>query len=70
MRLCNLAWYKLLMIHFNMQMYDSDIIVLVTGGPGSGKGTQCTRIVQAFRFTHLSVGDLLRNEISSISENG
>lgn len=45
-------------------------VTFVLGGPGSGKGTQCTRIVQAFRFTHLSVGDLLRNEISSISENG
>lgn len=48
----------------------SDIILVVAGGPGSGKGTQCTRIVKAFGFTHLSVGDLLRKEISSDSENG
>ncbi|KAG6415622.1 hypothetical protein SASPL_123035 [Salvia splendens] len=40
------------------------------GGPGSGKGTQCTRIVNTFGFTHLSVGDLLRKEIYSDSENG
>lgn len=46
------------------------IIFVVAGGPGSGKGTQCTRIVKAFGFTHLSVGDLLRKEISSDSENG
>lgn len=45
-------------------------ITFVLGGPGSGKGTQCTRIVQDFGFTHLSVGDLLRNEISSNTENG
>ncbi|KAL6525244.1 hypothetical protein OROMI_030837 [Orobanche minor] len=40
------------------------------GGPGSGKGTQCTRIVQTFGFSHLSAGDLLRKEVSSNSENG
>ncbi|XAR66152.1 Nucleoside-diphosphate kinase [Bertholletia excelsa] len=45
-------------------------IAFVLGGPGSGKGTQCVKIVQAFGFTHLSAGDLLRKEISSKSENG
>ncbi|XP_065021067.1 UMP-CMP kinase 4-like [Musa acuminata AAA Group] len=46
------------------------IVVFVLGGPGSGKGTQCTRIVENFGFTHLSAGDLLRAEIKSGSENG
>ncbi|KAL6509453.1 hypothetical protein OROGR_022763 [Orobanche gracilis] len=45
-------------------------VLALTGGPGSGKGTQCTRIVQTFGFSHLSAGDLLRKEISSNSENG
>ncbi|CAL9161616.1 unnamed protein product, partial [Musa hybrid cultivar] len=45
-------------------------LFFVTGGPGSGKGTQCTRIVENFGFTHLSAGDLLRAEIKSSSENG
>ncbi|VAH27823.1 unnamed protein product [Triticum turgidum subsp. durum] len=40
------------------------------GGPGSGKGTQCSNIVEHFGFTHLSAGDLLRAEIKSGSENG
>lgn len=40
------------------------------GGPGVGKGTQCTRIAETYGFTHLSVGDLLRKEISSNSEYG
>ncbi|KAL2940904.1 UMP-CMP kinase 3, partial [Bienertia sinuspersici] len=39
-------------------------------GPGSGKGTQCTNIVENFGYTHLSAGDLLRAEIKSGSENG
>ncbi|XP_066352097.1 UMP-CMP kinase 4-like [Miscanthus floridulus] len=45
-------------------------VVFVLGGPGSGKGTQCTNIVEHFGFTHLSAGDLLRAEIQSGSENG
>ncbi|GJN10965.1 hypothetical protein PR202_ga29116 [Eleusine coracana subsp. coracana] len=45
-------------------------VVFVLGGPGSGKGTQCTNIVEHFGFTHLSAGDLLRAEIKSGSENG
>jgi UMP-CMP kinase len=43
---------------------------IISGGPGSGKGTQCAMIVEHFGFTHLSAGDLLRDEIKSGSENG
>ncbi|MGH0119883.1 UNVERIFIED_CONTAM: hypothetical protein FKN15_059264 [Acipenser sinensis] len=45
-------------------------IIFVVGGPGSGKGTQCERIVQKYGYTHLSTGDLLRAEVSSGSERG
>ena len=41
-----------------------------TGGPGSGKGTQCAKIVESFNYTHLSTGDLLRSEVSSGSPRG
>ena len=41
-----------------------------TGGPGSGKGTQCSRVVEKFGFTHLSTGDLLRAELNKGSERG
>lgn len=37
-------------------------IVFVLGAPGAGKGTQCEKIVENFGFTHLSAGDLLREE--------
>uniref|UniRef100_A0A087YF80 UMP-CMP kinase n=1 Tax=Poecilia formosa TaxID=48698 RepID=A0A087YF80_POEFO len=38
-------------------------VIFVLGGPGAGKGTQCSKIVeQAFNYTHLSAGDLLRAE--------
>ncbi|KAK3220955.1 hypothetical protein Dsin_014925 [Dipteronia sinensis] len=45
-------------------------ITFVLGGPGSGKGTQCEKIVENFGFTHLSAGDLLRREITSNTEYG
>ncbi|KAL2057377.1 hypothetical protein ABVK25_002430 [Lepraria finkii] len=37
-------------------------IVCVIGGPGVGKGTQCTRLAQDLKLVHISVGDLLRKE--------
>ncbi|CAL5343883.1 unnamed protein product [Camellia sinensis] len=52
------------------EAFSTDILTPEKGGPGSGKGTQCAKIVENFGFTHLSAGDLLRNEISSNSENG
>ncbi|XP_051990380.1 UMP-CMP kinase-like [Xyrauchen texanus] len=39
-------------------------VVFVLGGPGAGKGTQCARIVETYSYTHLSAGDLLREERS------
>jgi hypothetical protein len=45
-------------------------VIFVLGGPGSGKGTQCARIVRDYGFEHLSAGDLLRAEINSGSGNG
>jgi len=37
-------------------------VIYVLGGPGAGKGTQCGRLVEDFKFCHLSAGDLLRAE--------
>ncbi|GAV53512.1 hypothetical protein ZYGR_0AK00140 [Zygosaccharomyces rouxii] len=37
-------------------------VIFVLGGPGSGKGTQCAKLVQNHQFVHLSAGDLLRAE--------
>nr|XP_002131226.1 adenylate kinase isoenzyme 1-like isoform X1 [Ciona intestinalis] len=49
---------------------DSKKIVFVIGGPGSGKGTQCEKIVEKYGFTHFSSGDLLRAEVNSGSPQG
>uniref|UniRef100_A0AC34QL41 UMP-CMP kinase n=3 Tax=Panagrolaimus sp. JU765 TaxID=591449 RepID=A0AC34QL41_9BILA len=37
-------------------------VVFVLGPPGSGKGTQCSKIQDNLGFVHLSAGDLLRAE--------
>lgn len=37
-------------------------VIFVLGGPGAGKGTQCSKLVAEHGFTHLSAGDLLRAE--------
>lgn len=49
---------------------DKPKIIFVVGGPGSGKGTQCEKLVEKYKFEHLSTGDLLREEVASGSENG
>ncbi|MFH4975318.1 hypothetical protein AB6A40_002027 [Gnathostoma spinigerum] len=45
-------------------------IFFIVGGPGSGKGTQCDKIVEKYGLTHLSSGDLLRAEVKSGSPRG
>lgn len=45
-------------------------VVFVLGGPGSGKGTQCARLVQEFGLEHFSAGDLLRAHMKSGSPEG
>ncbi|KAL0280187.1 UNVERIFIED_CONTAM: hypothetical protein PYX00_001560 [Menopon gallinae] len=40
-------------------------VLFVLGAPGSGKGTQCSKIVEKYRFSHLSAGDLLRLELNT-----
>jgi adenylate kinase len=49
---------------------DKPGVVFVVGGPGSGKGTQCAKLVGKYGFIHLSTGDLLRAEVASGSEKG
>ncbi|XP_060783893.1 UMP-CMP kinase-like [Neoarius graeffei] len=39
-------------------------VVFALGGPGAGKGTQCSKIAEHYGYTHLSAGELLRKERS------
>lgn len=38
------------------------VVIFVLGGPGAGKGTQCSMLSSEFKFDHISTGDLLRAE--------
>jgi adenylate kinase len=53
-----------------MEEFKDVKVIFVIGGPGCGKGTQCERIVKKYGYTHLSSGDLLREEVQSKSEKG
>lgn len=44
--------------------------VIFLGAPGSGKGTQASRLVEGLSYSHVSTGDLLRNEVKKESELG
>jgi adenylate kinase family enzyme len=45
-------------------------LILVFGGPGSGKDTQCDRLSQKYGCKHLSAVDLLGHAIKSASTQG
>ncbi len=40
------------------------MIGIIFGPPGSGKGTQASRIEREFKLKHLSTGDILRHEVA------
>jgi adenylate kinase len=46
------------------------INIIISGAPGSGKGTQSDLIVKNFRLKHFSTGDMLRTEIAAGTELG
>lgn len=58
-RATNFIWNELRPKLIRLTRYQ---VVFVLGGPGCGKGTQCTKISQTFGYKHLSAGDLLREE--------
>ena len=45
-------------------------VYFVLGGPGAGKGTQCTKLSLEYGLLHLSAGELLRAERRSGSTRG
>ncbi|KAI9592930.1 adenylate kinase-domain-containing protein [Syncephalis fuscata] len=50
--------------------FNDTMIIFVLGGPGSGKGTQCAVLAKTFQLAHISVGDLLREEVAQGSKLG
>lgn len=44
--------------------------LVIFGAPGSGKGTQSEKIIDAFGLHHISTGELLRQQIANGTELG
>ena len=44
--------------------------IIITGPPGSGKGTQAVRIAERLGLRHMSTGDLLREAVARKTELG
>jgi adenylate kinase len=44
--------------------------IVIFGAPGSGKGTQSTKISEKYALEHISTGDMLRAEIKANTEFG
>lgn len=53
-----------------MSIGSSQKVFFVLGNAGSGKGTQCAKLVEHFGLDHVSAGDLLRAEVASGSSRG
>ena len=45
-------------------MTEVKYVFFILGGPGAGKGTQCQQLVNKFPISHLSAGELLRQEMA------
>ncbi|XP_055336253.1 adenylate kinase isoenzyme 1-like [Paramacrobiotus metropolitanus] len=45
-------------------------IIFLMGGPGAGKHTQAAKIKAKYGYTHLSMGQLLRDEVKNNTERG
>jgi adenylate kinase len=44
--------------------------IVLFGPPGSGKGTQAEKLIEKYKLTHISTGDLLRNESEAQTKLG
>ncbi len=54
----------------SMKNDKSMLNIVLFGPPGAGKGTQAEGLKDKFQLTHLSTGDILRNEIQQNSDLG
>jgi len=54
-----------------VSVYERNMVnIILSGAPGSGKGTQSELIVKFYGLQHISTGDVLRAEIATGSELG
>jgi adenylate kinase len=44
--------------------------IVLFGPPGAGKGTQAAKLIEQYKLSHLSTGDILRSEIAGKTKLG
>ena len=44
--------------------------IILLGPPGSGKGTQSNNLVEKYKLSHISTGDILRSQIAEKTKLG
>ena len=44
--------------------------LILLGPPGSGKGTQSSKLVEKYKLSHISTGDILRSQVSEKTKLG
>ncbi len=52
-----------LYLHLNFTFIMLNLVLF--GPPGSGKGTQSTKIIEQYKLVHISTGDILRAEVAN-----
>lgn len=57
-------------MHSSADADDLPVRVLLLGAPGSGKGTQGTRLAERYGARHVSTGDLLREQVAAQTDLG
>lgn len=53
-----------------MRSKESELNLVLLGGPGAGKGTQAEKLVNERGINHLATGDILREEVDKETELG
>lgn len=51
--------------HENAKLSSKPTVIILLGAPGSGKGTQAVKLSKALKLTHISTGDILRENIKN-----
>lgn len=55
---------------FAAEKLKDSIIIFMIGGPGSGKDVQSIRLASKYDFSHVAIGELLREEASRSTSKG